>query len=194
MAKSNTTTMAVAMLVGLIFLGLPCLEAQSPLVAPVMSPGVPMAMAPTMDCTTALYNLTDCLSFVQNGSTMTVPDKNCCPEFAGLLESNPICLCQLIEQAENFQIDINRAFMVPKACKIQVPYSIDLCPASPAPAPSAASDAPGSTAGSPISDGGAPMSPTATENVNGSGISRAAVHDLSTFICLAIAIFIAYYF
>ncbi|KAI3507635.1 hypothetical protein L1887_22624 [Cichorium endivia] len=204
MVKSNTTTMAVALLVGvLIFVGLPCLEAQSPYGAPMMSPGAPMpmspgspmAMAPAPDCLTALANVSDCLSYVSIGSNLTTPDKACCPELAGLLESNAICLCSLVGSAETYGVDVNRALMLPGACKLEVP-SLDACPASPTSAPtssptsappSPASDAPaGSTA-----DG---LGPSASGNGGSNGASSTAIRDLSTLIFLAAAIFIAYYF
>nr|XP_043637131.1 non-specific lipid transfer protein GPI-anchored 12-like [Erigeron canadensis] len=196
MVKSNTAIVVVAMLVGVIFAGFPCFEAQSPMAAPVMSPGVPIAMAPTTDCVTALTNVSDCLTFVQVGSNMTAPDKACCPEFAGLLESNPMCLCQLVGQAESFGVDIGRALMLPDACKVEIP-SLDACPAPPVSAPTPAgseSEAPGpagSTAAGPT-DESAAMTPAGNSGSNGA--SSTTVHDISTFICLAVAIFIAYYF
>ncbi|CAI9301296.1 unnamed protein product [Lactuca saligna] len=196
--KSNTIIMAVAMLVGLIFAGLPCFKAQSPVGAPMMLPGAPMAMAPGPDCMTALFNVSDCLSFVQIGSNLTNPDKACCPEVAGLLESNPICLCQLVggSTAKDYGVDINRALLLPNACKLEVP-SINACPsASPvaAPTPSSASEAPRSTTASPGPAGEEGLSPTASGNGGSNGASSSAIHDLSTLICLAAAIFIAYYF
>ncbi|KAJ0699734.1 putative bifunctional inhibitor/plant lipid transfer protein/seed storage helical [Helianthus annuus] len=217
MVKSNTTIMIVGILVALIFTALPCLEAQSPMGAPVMSPGSPnvmapssptvmspsspTAMAPGPDCLTALANVSDCLGFVQVGSNLTVPDKNCCPEFAGLLESNPICLCTMIDQAEAYSIDLSRALMLPDVCKVSVP-SLDSCPATPAsaPAPGTASEiapptaselAPGATTAGPGPAGGEALSPTESSGSNGT--SGTTVHDLSTIICLAVAIFVAYY-
>lgn len=124
--------MVLAMLVGLILTGLPAFEAQSPMGAPTMSPGAqtttpPTAMSPAPDCLTALANVSDCLTYVQVGSNLTKPDKACCPEFAGLLESNPICLCSLIAQADQYSVDLNRALMLPNACKVEIP-SLDNCP------------------------------------------------------------------
>lgn len=119
--------MIIGILVGLIFTGLPCLEAQSPIGSPMVSPGTPIAPAPAVDCITVLTNVSDCLTYVQTGSNLTVPDKACCPEFAGLLESNPICLCQLIGQAENFGVDLSRALMLPDACKVEIP-PLSACP------------------------------------------------------------------
>ncbi|KAI7756978.1 hypothetical protein M8C21_014595 [Ambrosia artemisiifolia] len=209
MVRSNTTIMIVGILVGLIFTGLPRLEAQSPMGAPVMSPGIPMAspdsptvmspssptaMAPGPDCMTALTNVTDCLTFVQEGSNLTVPDKNCCPEFAGLLESNPICLCELIGQAATYSIDLKKAEMLPSVCKVQTP-PLSACPGnSPtlAPTPGTASDmGPGSTIAASPGPGGAAASPSESGT---NGASSTAVNNLSTIICLAVAIFVAYYF
>nr|AZZ09238.1 lipid transfer protein 3 [Tanacetum parthenium] len=197
MVNSNTTIMVLAMLVGLILTGLPALEAQSPMGAPMMSPGTQTTKPPTAapDCLTALANVSDCLTFVQVGSNLTKPDKACCPEFAGLLESNPICLCSLIGQSDQYGVDLSRALMLPDACKVEIP-SLDSCPAAPVSAPSISSpiEAPGSTAAGPMPDGGAALSPAASGNGGSNGASSNAVHDLSTIICLAVAIFIAYYF
>ncbi|KAD6119736.1 hypothetical protein E3N88_11007 [Mikania micrantha] len=206
MVKLNTTMMTVGILVTLIFTGLPCLEALSPMGAPTMSrapvksPGAPTtttapAPAPAVDCVAAFSNVTDCFTFVQVGSNLTVPDKGCCPEFAGLLESNPICLCQLIGQADNFGVDLNKALMLPNACKLEVP-SLDSCPASPssAPTPVSAGEAPGSTAAGPGTNGEASLGPTGSGTGGSNAASSTAVHDLSTIVCLAVAIFIAYYF
>ncbi|GJT03879.1 bifunctional inhibitor/plant lipid transfer protein/seed storage helical domain-containing protein [Tanacetum coccineum] len=147
MVSSNI--MVLAMLVSLTLIGLPPLEALSPMGAPMMSPGTQTAKPPTAapDCLTALANVSDCLTFVQVGSNLTKPDKACCPEYAGLLESNPMCICGLIEQLDQYGVDLNRAFMINDACKLEVP-SLDSCPAAPvsAPTPSSASEAPGSTA------------------------------------------------
>ncbi|KAI3760561.1 hypothetical protein L1987_50957 [Smallanthus sonchifolius] len=210
MVKSNTTIMTVGILVGLIFTWLPCLEALSPMGAPMMSPGTPMPMAPApaTDCTTALFSLADCLGFVQDGSNLTVPDKACCPELAGLLKNNPICLCGLITHADDYSVNVTKALTLPSACKLQTP-PLDACPATPGSAPTpgsaseapgsaseapgAASDAPGSTAG-PGPNGGGTVSPVGSGNDGTNGASGTAVHDLSTIVCLALAIFIAYYF
>ncbi|KAK9065802.1 hypothetical protein SSX86_015203 [Deinandra increscens subsp. villosa] len=207
MVKLNNTITTIGILVALVLAGLPCSEALSPMGAPVMSPGVPMTMAPVpapapLDCATALTNVSDCLSFVATGSNMTVPDKACCPEFAGLLESNPICLCDLVGQAENLGVDLSRALMLPDVCKLETP-SLDSCPGSPSSAPTpgtpseapgSASEAPGSTAAGPGADGGSASSPAGSGTGGGNGASSTAVHDISTIICSVVAIFIAYYF
>nr|GEV82520.1 bifunctional inhibitor/plant lipid transfer protein/seed storage helical domain-containing protein [Tanacetum cinerariifolium] len=53
---------------------------------------------------------------------------------------------------------------------------------------------PVSTAAGPLPDRGAVLSPAAPGNDGSNGASSNAVYDLSTIICLVVAIFISYYF
>lgn len=126
---------------------------------PVESPeGVPGPAS--NDCITAVTNLTGCLSYVSAGSTVTTPDKECCPALAGLLDSNPICLCQLFGSAKNYgiDIDINRALKLPSVCKLTTP-PLSTCAllGIPVPAPTSADSglvmpgAPSMSPSSPIS-------------------------------------------
>ncbi|XP_022157355.1 xylogen-like protein 11 [Momordica charantia] len=109
------------------------------------APKPPVPAPAAMDCLTTLLNMSDCLSYVSIGSKDHQPDKNCCPELAGLVESSPQCLCQLLSdpQKTGLDIDVDRALNLPSACKVSTP-PISLCsllgypvtsPASPAPAP-----------------------------------------------------------
>lgn len=57
---------------------------------------------------------------------MTKPGKGCCPEIAGLLDSNPICLCQMLGRAHSgakigFNIDVDKALKLPSACSLEFP-------------------------------------------------------------------------
>ncbi|CAN0858147.1 Non-specific lipid transfer protein GPI-anchored 2 [Linum grandiflorum] len=102
--------------------------------AQMMSPGAApeSSSAPSpggVDCFTQLLNLSDCLTYVESGSKLTKPDKPCCPELAGLVESNPICLCQLLTvnaSSYGFDIDKNRAFGLPSVCSVSTP-PVNLC-------------------------------------------------------------------
>ncbi|KAI5577813.1 hypothetical protein POPTR_009G158100v4 [Populus trichocarpa] len=102
--------------------------------APVSGDLAPAAPGPTAvnECLTPLLNMSDCLGYVTQGSNLTVPDKNCCPELAGLIDSNIICLCQLLggDIAEQFGISLDkgRALKLPATCKIDAP-SATLCSA-----------------------------------------------------------------
>ncbi|KAB2606355.1 non-specific lipid transfer protein GPI-anchored 2-like [Pyrus ussuriensis x Pyrus communis] len=78
----------------------------------------------TTDCYTTLLGLSDCLTYVEEGSNLTKPDKPCCPELAGLVKDNPICLCYLLSNTSNslgIQIDMNRALKLPTVCKVDTP-------------------------------------------------------------------------
>jgi hypothetical protein len=76
-------------------------------------------------CTDILLNLSGCLTYVQEGSNLTKPDKDCCPALAGLVESHPICLCLLLEpnvtQSYGFSIDSKKALKLPSVCGVQTP-------------------------------------------------------------------------
>ncbi|KAJ6927687.1 non-specific lipid transfer protein GPI-anchored 2-like [Populus alba x Populus x berolinensis] len=168
--------------------------------APVSGPG-PAASGPIpgIDCITAVSNASDCLDYVTTGSNLTVPEKNCCPELAGLIESKPLCLCQLLsgDVAKQFglSIDLGRAVNLPAVCKIANAPSASLCsvagypvaaPASgpstglPPPVPGTAAPASGPSTGLPPpvpaaeSPGGLAASPSAGENGAASSIAGSA--------------------
>ncbi|RWW65407.1 hypothetical protein BHE74_00027282 [Ensete ventricosum] len=115
-------------------LRIPLLAATVVVVACAMLHGGVRAQAPAptpsgFDCTQSYFNLSSCLSYVMPGSNDTVPDKDCCPEIAGLYDSQPICLCQLLSGgAENFgiSIDNNRALKLPSICHIDS-LQVSLC-------------------------------------------------------------------
>ncbi|CAH2080674.1 unnamed protein product [Thlaspi arvense] len=95
-------------------------------VAPTASPMLPPAATPAgaaPDCLTVLANMSDCLTYVQAGSTQKKPDKGCCPELAGLVDSNPICLCQLLSKPDSYgvQVDVTKALKLPSVCSVQTP-------------------------------------------------------------------------
>nr|WBK62785.1 LTP2 [Colobanthus quitensis] len=165
--------------------------AQSPFPAPVGAPG-----PATLDCMTPLYNMTDCLSYVTKGSNSTKPDKPCCPELAGLLDSNPICLCELLGSSSKdlpIELDYNRALMLPKMCKLETP-PLSLCAAAgvpvglPAGAPMTSSLGPSSSvAGIPISSAG-PVSGAGEPSPANTGASSVSFSLLSLVACLAVVL------
>ncbi|KAG6778154.1 hypothetical protein POTOM_018006 [Populus tomentosa] len=150
--------------------------------ASVSGPG-PAASGPIpgIDCITAVSNASDCLEYVTTGSNLTVPDKNCCPELAGLIESRALCLCQLLsgDVAKQFglSIDFGRAVNLPAVCKIANAPSASLCSvagypvAAPASGPSTGLPPPVPAAESP---GGLAASPSAGENGAASSIAGSA--------------------
>ncbi|KAF7831549.1 xylogen-like protein 11 [Senna tora] len=114
----GTTKMAA--LAGAAALVLCVLSCRVSAQAPAAAPGP--AGAGT-DCFAALANVSDCLTYVEEGSKLKKPDKGCCPEFGGLVDSNPICLCQLLAKPEfgGIKLDLNKALKLPSACGVSTP-------------------------------------------------------------------------
>ncbi|KAI4308317.1 hypothetical protein L6164_031403 [Bauhinia variegata] len=102
-------------------------SAQAPVSSPE-TPGTAASPGPAAgtDCFTALVGLSDCLTYVEDGSNLTKPDKGCCPELSNLVNTNPICLCQLLGNPNatssiGVKIDLNRALKLPSVCKVETP-------------------------------------------------------------------------
>ncbi|KAG2626719.1 hypothetical protein PVAP13_3KG376462 [Panicum virgatum] len=75
-------------------------------------------------CMTSLLNMSDCLSYVTKGSAARRPDAPCCPELAGLVGSNPVCLCELLSGAADsygIAVDYARALALPGICRVATP-------------------------------------------------------------------------
>ncbi|GLU19055.1 hypothetical protein SLE2022_353230 [Rubroshorea leprosula] len=138
--------------------------------------------APGSDCLTTVLNMSDCLSYVTTGSNATKPDKACCPELAGLVESAPICLCDLLDknktESYGISIDMSRALKLPSVCGVPTP-PVSLC-----------SVIAGVPVGSPTaSPGSAPEGLSSSPSAAGSnGVSsNVQVSALASFLALAIA-------
>ncbi|KAJ3703105.1 hypothetical protein LUZ61_006810 [Rhynchospora tenuis] len=143
----------------------------------------------TSECVTALFNLTDCLTYVETGSNATKPDKPCCPELAGLIESNPICLCELLAgAAESYGISVDneRALALPKVCHVStppvstcavlgIPVSVGLSPA----------EAPGPSTGGPLLPGS--LAPSSTGAVDSGAIG---IDSVNLIISVALSFFL----
>ncbi|KAL3828653.1 hypothetical protein ACJIZ3_017455 [Penstemon smallii] len=160
MANAKTTTsIAYPLIVAAVFLAaLPFITGQSsppaptPLnPSPAPGPFTP-APSPAVDCFTYLVNLSDCLTFVENDSNLTKPDPGCCPELANLVDTKPICLCDLIGKSGQvgISVDVSRALRLPSVCNVTTP-PVSLCAAigvpvsfGPSEAPSPADPSPGS--------------------------------------------------
>ncbi|CAA0833534.1 Non-specific lipid-transfer protein-like protein [Striga hermonthica] len=170
MANKHTTTTDIIhrlMVAAVLAVALPGAAAQSP----ALAPGMPDAAAPSpgLDCFTYLVNLSDCLTFVEGGSNLTRPDPGCCSELANLVDTQPICLCQLLGNPDQvgFPVDVSRALRLPSVCNVTTP-PVSLCAGALAPseAPSygalASSEAP-SAGGGPV----AAASPSPGDGQNG---------------------------
>ncbi|VFQ64056.1 unnamed protein product [Cuscuta campestris] len=143
-------------------------EAQSPAASP--------APATAEDCMTHLLDMSDCLTYVEAGSNLTKPEKACCPELSGLVNSHPECLCRLLADPNStigIAIELHKALNLPSVCKIDS-ISPSLCSligiqvgGAPAPAPTKGSKTsssgqpqPGATSPTSVGDGGLASSPS----------------------------------
>ncbi|ESQ37585.1 hypothetical protein EUTSA_v10002676mg [Eutrema salsugineum] len=92
-----------------------------------MGPSPSSGPSAAPDCMTNLLNMTDCLSYVQvgDGGGAAKPDKACCPELAGLVETSPQCLCYLLagDMAAQYGIKIDKAkaLKLPGVCGVVTP-------------------------------------------------------------------------
>ncbi|CAM0883119.1 unnamed protein product [Alopecurus aequalis] len=92
--------------------------------APVAAAAPAPAATMSPECMQAVRNISDCQSYVESGSTTKNPDKACCPELDGLLQSNPVCICEVVaggRESLGISIDYNRAMALPGVCKINAP-------------------------------------------------------------------------
>ncbi|CAL4913035.1 unnamed protein product [Urochloa decumbens] len=89
------------------------------------------APAPSADCTDALLSLAGCLSYVQEGSTVTTPDPSCCSGLKDVVRNEVACLCQVFQGGQNLGISLNmtKALQLPAACKVKTP-PVSKCHAS----------------------------------------------------------------
>ncbi|KAI3984240.1 hypothetical protein MKX01_011194 [Papaver californicum] len=136
-------TPVVVLLLCMVLTSTPTVSAQGPLPA-----GVP-AEAPTVVADSpTLSGSDDCFSKILN-INLTTPAKGCCPAFSCLVESSPICLCQLLDNSSSFGIplDVNKSLNLPKVCKVETP-PVSLCAIGGAPASSPGSMSPGAPTGS----------------------------------------------
>ncbi|XP_039128344.1 non-specific lipid transfer protein GPI-anchored 2-like isoform X1 [Dioscorea cayenensis subsp. rotundata] len=99
-----------------------------PVLSPAGAPYLEPAAAPADPCMDAYLNMTDCLTYVEAGSTVRVPDKGCCPAFASLVSNQPQCLCHILGSGDviGFKIDTTKALTLPTACRVETP-SVSLC-------------------------------------------------------------------
>lgn len=117
-----TTTVVVtrAVTIAAIVLTLACYATS----APTPAPETAAAPGPESNgCFMALANMSDCLTYVEDGSKLSKPDKGCCPALAGLVDSNPICLCELLGKPDSIgiKIDLKKALKLPSVCGVTTP-------------------------------------------------------------------------
>ncbi|KAI5013857.1 hypothetical protein ZWY2020_047349 [Hordeum vulgare] len=103
------------------------------------------AVAQNNGCSSVMMTLSPCLDFI--GSKALAPGFSCCTTLAGVVQTDPRCLCMVLDgTAASFGIAINhtRALELPGFCKVQAP-PISQCTAIPVPPAIAPEDPPEGT-------------------------------------------------
>ncbi|KAG4945389.1 hypothetical protein AAZX31_15G050700 [Glycine max] len=116
------------------------------------------APAPSVECSNLVLTLSDCLTFVSNGSTVTKPQGTCCSSLKTVLNTAPKCLCEAFNSSAQLGLAINvtKAVTLPAACKLSTPSAANCgLSATPAAAPGPSPTSATATIGTP---GGAPSS------------------------------------
>ncbi|ONK58356.1 uncharacterized protein A4U43_C09F11410 [Asparagus officinalis] len=115
---------------------------------------------PGMDCMNALLNLSSCLTYVEAGSNLTVPETG------------------------GVKIDTSKALMLPKACKVQTP-PVSLCSAVGVPVASPMGPSAAPASGGPEVPGSTPIAAPAGST---SGNTARATSTLVTLISLLLTL------
>ncbi|XP_039035027.1 non-specific lipid transfer protein GPI-anchored 31-like [Hibiscus syriacus] len=115
----------------------------------------------SVDCSSLILNMADCLSFVSSGSKASKPEGTCCSGLKTVLKSGPECLCEAFKSSASLGVSLNitKAMTLPAACKVSAPPPATTCALSPAGAPGMA---PSAIAGAPeaFSGGATASAPT----------------------------------
>lgn len=79
--------------------------------------------AASVDCSTLVLNMADCLSFVQAGSTVTKPQGSCCSGLKTVLKADAECLCEAFRRSASLGVTLNvtKAQTLPSLCKVSAP-------------------------------------------------------------------------
>lgn len=82
------------------------------------------------NCLVSMLNVSDCFSYVQVGSNEIKPEPACCPELAGMVQSSPECVCNLLGGGASprfgVKLDKQRAEQLSTICGVKAP-SPSLC-------------------------------------------------------------------
>ncbi|KAF5944953.1 hypothetical protein HYC85_019030 [Camellia sinensis] len=81
---------------------------------PTTEPGAP---APSVDCTTLIYGMSDCLTYLTVGSNETNPEDTCCTGLKTVLDTDANCLCEGLKSSASLgsNIDFKKAKAIPSS-------------------------------------------------------------------------------
>uniref|UniRef100_A0A7N0VAK7 Bifunctional inhibitor/plant lipid transfer protein/seed storage helical domain-containing protein n=1 Tax=Kalanchoe fedtschenkoi TaxID=63787 RepID=A0A7N0VAK7_KALFE len=102
------------------------------------------ATAQSSSCTNVLISLTPCLSYITGNSSTA--SSNCCTQLANVVQSQPECLCQVLNGGASAiglnNINQTLALTLPAVCNVQTPSISNCNSATPADSPAGSTDIP----------------------------------------------------
>ncbi|KAL1225874.1 Non-specific lipid transfer protein GPI-anchored 12 [Cardamine amara subsp. amara] len=111
----------------LLLLLLTLCSAQTP---PAPEPFAADGPSSPANCLVSMLNVSDCFSYVKVGSNETKPEAACCPELAGMVQTSPECVCNLLGGGASprfgVKLDKQRAEQLSTICGVKAP-SPSLC-------------------------------------------------------------------
>ncbi|KAH9697977.1 non-specific lipid-transfer protein-like protein [Citrus sinensis] len=147
--------------------------------------------AASVDCSTLVLNMADCLSFVQAGSTVTKPQGSCCSGLKTVLKADAECLCEAFRSSASLGVTLNvtKAQTLPSLCKVSAPSATNCALSlSPAGAPTIGSGLSPTAAAAPTDSVAAnEQAPAPAPGISGSSMTFNSLGSL--FIGLVLAIF-----
>ncbi|XP_017972068.1 PREDICTED: non-specific lipid-transfer protein-like protein At5g64080 isoform X1 [Theobroma cacao] len=135
----------------------------------------PSPSSSSVDCSSLILNMADCLSFVSSGSEVSKPEGSCCSGLKTVLKTDAECLCEAFKSSASLGVTLNvtKAMTLPAVCKVSAPSATN-CAISLAPA-----GAPGATAGAPTTFQGAnEVAPAPAPGSSGSPVLSVSIGSL----------------
>ncbi|XP_038717276.1 non-specific lipid transfer protein GPI-anchored 31-like [Tripterygium wilfordii] len=83
----------------------------------------PSPSSPSVDCSTVIFDMLDCVPFLSDGSTQTKPTPGCCSGYQSVISVDPECICFAIKSSGDMGIKLNitKAMTLPSACGLPAP-------------------------------------------------------------------------
>ncbi|OMO68168.1 Plant lipid transfer protein/Par allergen [Corchorus capsularis] len=140
----------------------------------------PNPSSSSVDCSSLILNMADCLSFVSSGSEVSKPEGSCCSGLKTVLQANADCLCEAFKSSASLGVTLNvtKALTLPSVCKVSAPSATNCAISlSPAGAPGVT---PSATAGAPsaFSEGANEMAPAPAPGNSGSSVLSVSIGSL----------------
>ncbi|XP_022762428.1 non-specific lipid-transfer protein-like protein At5g64080 [Durio zibethinus] len=139
----------------------------------------PSPSSSSVDCSSLILNMADCLSFVSSGSEVSKPEGTCCSGLKSVLKADPECLCEAFKSSASLGVTLNvtKALTLPAVCKVSAPSATN-CAISLTPA-GAPGVEPSTTAGAPTAFSGAnEVAPALAPGSSGSPMLSASIGSL----------------